>query len=44
MVSMCNNSVDSDLEETKSDFEDKKITYQLHHQQVFSNNEGYDED
>lgn len=44
MASMCNDCVDSDLEETESDLEDKKITYQLHHQKVFSDNEGYDGD
>ena len=44
MVSMCSNSMDSNLEETKNDLEDKKVSYQLYHQQVFSDNEGYDED
>ncbi len=40
MVSMCNDCVDSDLEEIESDLGSKKIAYQLHHQQVFSDNEG----
>ena len=36
MVSMCNDYVDSDLEETKSYLENKRVAYQIHHQQVFS--------
>ena len=42
MVSMCSDCVDSNLEETKSDLENKRVAYQLHHQQVFLDNEGYD--
>lgn len=41
---MCSDCVDYNLEETESDLENKKIAYQLHHQQVFLDNEGYDED
>ena len=43
MVSMCSNSMDSDLEETKNDLEDKRVSYQLHHQQVFLDNEGHED-
>ena len=44
MVNMCSNSMDSDLEETENDLEDKRISYQLHHQQVFLDDEEHDED
>ena len=44
MVSMCSNFLDWDLEETKNDLEDKRVSYQLHHQQVFLDNERHDED
>ena len=44
MVNICSNSMDSDLEEIENDLEDKRISYQLHHQQVFSDDEEHDED
>lgn len=44
MVSMCDDCVDFDLEEFENDIANQRIVYQLHHQQVFSDNEGCDED
>ena len=36
MVSMCDNCMDSNLEETERDLANKRVSYQLHHQKVFS--------
>lgn len=44
MVSVCSDCVDYNFEDTKSDLKNKRVSYQLHHQQVFSNNEGYNKD
>ena len=35
--------MDSNLEEIQNDLKDKRISYQLHHQQVFSNNEEHED-
>ena len=43
MVSMCNDCVDSNLE-IESDLENRKVAYQIYHQHMFSDNEGYDEE
>ena len=44
MVSMYDDFIDSDSEEPKNDVTSQRIVHQLYHQQVLSDDEGYDED
>ena len=44
MASMCDDLTDSDAEEHENDITSQRITHHLYHQQVLSDDEGYDAD
>ena len=44
MINLCDSGEESDLEDSKIDVYSQRNMYQLHHQQVFSNDEDQNED
>ena len=44
MVSMFDDCIDFDLDEHDDDVTSQRIAYQIHHQQIFSEDENYDKD
>ena len=44
MVSIFDDCIDSNLEEHEDDVTSQRISYQLHHQQVFLDDKNYDKD
>lgn len=44
MVNLCHDGEESNLEEPKNDVRSQRSVYQSYHQQVLSDNEGYDEE